>query len=77
MEHLDNLEEEPGKVVGTVPERTPAEALERMVARFHAKGLPLPSPKGVYRFKTFEEADAWTLKCRLAAAVDRLRDHPR
>jgi hypothetical protein len=77
MEPVINLEETPGKVVGKLPRRSPAEALDRMVARFHAMGLTLPYPKGVYRFKTFEEADAWELKHQIAAAVKRLRDHQR
>src|SRR5258706_4036124 len=70
-----NVEEPPGKVVGKVRQCPPGEILERMVARFHAIGLKLPFPKGVYRFKTFEEADAWEMKHRIAAAVKRLRDH--
>ena len=75
VEPMVNLEEKPGKMVGKIPRRTPAEALARMVARFHAMGLTLPRPKGVFRFKTFEEADAWEMKHRIAAAVKRLRDH--
>lgn len=70
-----DLDENPGKVVGNVRKRSPGETLERMVSRFHAMGLTLPFPKGVYRFKTFEEADAWEMKHRIAAAVKRLRDH--
>jgi hypothetical protein len=70
-----NLEEKPGKVVGKIPRRTPAEALDQMAARFHAMGLKLPYPKGVKRFKTFEEADEWEMKHRIAATVKRLRDH--
>jgi hypothetical protein len=75
MKSIVNLEETPGKMIGVIPQRSPSEALERMVARFRAMGLSLPYPKGVYRFNTFEEADAWALKHRLAAAVKRLRDH--
>ena len=77
MEPIVNLEETPGKVVGKIPRRTPAEALERMVREFQSLGLKLPYPKGVYRFKTFEEADAWEMKHRIAAAVKRFRDHQR
>ena len=72
-----DLDEDPRKVVGKVKQRSPGDALERMVARFHAMGLTLPFPKGVYRFKTFEEADEWEMKHRIAAAVIRLRDHQR
>ena len=77
MEPIVNLEEKFGKVVGKIRRRTPAEALDRMVARFHAMGLKLPYPKGVYRFKTFEEANEWEMKHQIAAAVKRLRDHQR
>jgi hypothetical protein len=75
MKSTTDLDEKPGKVVGRTTHRPPAEALERMVSRFHAMGLSLPFPKGVFRFKTFEEADAWEMKHRIAAAVKRLRDH--
>jgi hypothetical protein len=77
MEPIVNLEETPGKVVGKIPRRTPAEFLERMARQYASMGLKLPFPKGVYRFKTFEEADAWEMKHRIAAAVKRLRDHQR
>ena len=42
-----------------------------MADRFGAMGVALPYPKGVYRFKTFEEADEWAMKHRIAAAVKR------
>lgn len=75
MEPIVNLEERPGKVVGKVKRRTPAEAVEWMVKQFHSMGLKLPYPKGVYRFKTFEEANEWEMKHQIAAALKRLRDH--
>ena len=75
MEAMVNLEETPGKIVGKVRQRSPADALKRMAQQFTALGVKLPFPKGVYRFKTFEEADAWEMKLRIAAAVKRLRDH--
>ena len=75
LEPIVNLEETPGKVVGRIQRRSPAEAMERMAERFHAMGLRLPFPKGVYSFKIFEEADAWKMKHRIAAAVKRLHDH--
>ena len=75
MEPIVNLEETPGRVVGKIKRRTPEEAVAWMVAQFHAMGLKLPYPKGVYRFKTFEEANAWERKHEIAAAVKRLRDH--
>ena len=68
MEPIVNLEETPGKVVGKIPRRTPADAIDRMVHEFHSLGLKLPFPKGVYRFKTFEEADEWETKHMLEAA---------
>ena len=77
MEPIVNLEEKIGKMVGKNPQRTPAEFLERMAREFDSLDLKLPYPKGVYRFKTFEEADAWEMKHRIAAAVTRLRDHQR
>jgi hypothetical protein len=77
MDPIINLDEMPGKVVGRIKQRSPAERLEWLVAQFHSMGLKLPYPKGVYRFKTFEEADAWEMKHRIQAAVKRLRDHPR
>lgn len=77
MERIVNLEEQPGKVVGKIKQRTPAQAVEWMVRQFHAMGLKLPYPKGVYRFKTFEEANEWEMKHQIRAAVKRLRDHQR
>ena len=77
MDPIVNLEETPGKVVGKIRRRSSVEVVERMAARFHAMGLRLPYPKGVYRFKTFEDADAWEMNHRIAAAVKRLRDHQR
>lgn len=75
MKNIVNLEERPGKIVGKIPRSSPARALEHAAAQFRAMGLKLPFPKGVHRFKTFEEADAWEMKHRIAAAVKRLRDH--
>jgi hypothetical protein len=75
MDPVINIDDKPGKTVGKTGQRSPAEILERMNSRFHAMGLKLPFPKGVFRFKTFEEADQWEMKHRIAAAVKRLRDH--
>lgn len=77
MEQSVNLEEIPGKIVGRVPKRTPGQILEWVAENFLAMGLSLPYPKGVYRFKTFEEADEWQTKHQIAAAVERLRGHQR
>jgi len=73
MEPMVNLEEKIGKMVGKIPRRTPAEAIDRMVRQFHGMGLKLPYPKGVYRFKTFEEADAWAWKHMMEAARKKFR----
>ena len=73
MEPIVNQEETPGKFVGKMPRRTPAEAIDRMVREFHSLGLKLPYPKGVYRFKTFEEADAWAWKHMMEAAKKQFR----
>jgi hypothetical protein len=77
MEPIVNLEETPGKVVGKIPRRTPAEFMEWMARQFQSLGLKLPYPKGVYRFRTFKEADEWEMKHQIAAAVKRLHDHQR
>jgi hypothetical protein len=77
MKPVVNLEESPGKVVGNVESRTAGERLSLLVARFHAMGLKLPYPKGVYRFRTFEEADEWETKHRIRAAVKPSRDPQR
>ena len=77
MEPIVNLEETPGKVVGRIRRRSPAEFLERMGKLFQSMGVRLPFPKGVYRFKTFEEADEWEMKHRIAAALKRSRERQR
>lgn len=64
-----NLEESPGKTVGR---RAPAAGnYDRLVEAAEAIMPRLPFPKGVYRFRTFEEANAWTEKHILEAAVKR------
>ncbi|SPE59981.1 hypothetical protein SBV1_3600002 [Verrucomicrobia bacterium] len=77
MESDDSLEERHGKVVGKVRGRPVGQTLDLMVARFHALGLTLPYPKGVFRFKSFEEADQWQMDHQIAAAAKRLRDPQR
>ena len=76
MEPIVNLEEQPGKVVGKIPRRTHVEALARMIQEFHSLGLKLPYPKGVYRFKTFEESNAWEWKHMMEAAKKKFRARP-
>lgn len=61
-----NIEETIGKTVGR--RQPPADALAAGFALQATTNELLRSfghslaPKGVYRFRTFEEADAWTLK---------------
>jgi hypothetical protein len=47
--------------------------LDWLVAQFHALGLKLPFPKGIYRFKTFEEANAWDWDHMMKAAKKNFR----
>lgn len=78
MKTLVNLEETPGKVVGRIRERSPREAIDWMVRQARALGWErLPYPKGVFRFKTFEEADEWQIQHQIAAAVKQPRDSQR
>ena len=74
MDPIVNLQEKPGKVVGKIQRRPPAQTLNWLVAQFHAMGLKLPYPKGVYRFKTFEEANAWDWNHIMEAAKKKFRD---
>lgn len=69
MKPLVNLEETPGKVVGRV---RPIQ-YDSLVDL--AEGLMpwLPYPKGIYRFRTFEEADSWKRQLLLQAAVTKSR----
>ena len=73
MEPIVNLEEKIGKMVGKMPRRTPAQAIDHSVRQFEGMGLKLPYPKGVYRFRTFEEADAWEWKHMMEAAKKKFR----
>jgi hypothetical protein len=76
MEPIVNLEEAPGKVVGKVRRRTPGEAIGWMVRPARALGWErLPYPKGLFRFRTFEEANEWQMQHQIAAAAaNGLRD---
>jgi hypothetical protein len=71
MKPIVNLEETPGKVVGRV---TPIhyDSLVEM-----AEGIMprLPYPKGVYRFRSFEEANSWKDQHILSAARKKFRAH--
>ncbi len=66
-----NLEEKIGKVVGK--NVSGAVDYDRMVAAAKEIMPRLPFPKGVFRFKSFEEADAWTNHYILKAAREKNR----
>lgn len=67
MKPVVNVEETPGKVVGRNAAR-PGD-YDQLVRASRSLMPRLPFPKGVYRFRTFEEADAWTEKHILEAAL--------
>jgi hypothetical protein len=60
-----NLDEKIGKTVGRV---RPME-YDRLVDMAESIMPRLPYPKGVYRFKSFDEANEWMEKQMLAAAI--------
>ena len=66
VEPIINLEEKPGKTVGRrkPPRDTLAVAGDtKEQKRAWRRAFPTPFvPKGVYRFHTHEEADAWLMK---------------
>jgi hypothetical protein len=74
MKPVVNVEETPGKVVGRNYAR-PGD-YDQLVRASRSLMPRLPFPKGVYRFRTFEEADAWTEKHILQAALNKARAHP-
>jgi hypothetical protein len=65
MDMLVNVDEKIGKFVGRLPPASEAflraMRLQKTVNRLqsHLDGI---SPKGVFRFRTHEEADEWLLK---------------
>jgi hypothetical protein len=69
MKPIVNLEETPGKIVGRV---RPIQ-YDSLVDLAEGLMPRLPYPKGVYRFRTFEEADSWKSQHLLQAAVTRSR----
>ena len=71
MKPVINLDEQIGKTVGK-RERTVAD-YDQLVAQSDAIVRRLPFPKGVYRFRTHEEADAWIEKHMMAAALKKAR----
>jgi hypothetical protein len=68
--NLVNLEETPGKVVGRV---RPIE-YDSLVDLAEGLMPRLPYPKGVYRFRTFEEATSWKTQHQLQAALRKSRE---
>ncbi len=66
MKPIINMEEQPGRTVGT--RMPPADAfaaamrLQESTAEYAASFGHLPLPKGVFRFRTHEEADAWMMR---------------
>ena len=67
---IANLDEQIGRTVGRI---RPAD-YGRLEASAEALMPRLPFPKGVYRFRTFEEADAWTEQHILRAARKKSQD---
>lgn len=66
MKPIINLEDPVGKIVGQ--RRAPADALNyalglnKMLGQLGRSLGHKPMPKGVYRFRTHEEADEWLMK---------------
>ncbi|MBI4662881.1 MAG: hypothetical protein HY735_29065 [Verrucomicrobia bacterium] len=75
MKRVVNLEETPGKVVGDSGRAVPN--YDRLVETGQSVMPRLPFPKGVYRFRTHEEADAWTERHILKAALKQAHARPK
>jgi len=73
MDAIVNLEEQPGKVVGRRGV-LPGDH-DRLVRNAAALMPRLPYPRGVFRFRTHQEADAWTNEHILRAALLKARAH--
>ena len=71
MNPVVNLEETPGKVVGR--DFAAVADYDRLVTASQSLMPRLPFPKGVYRFRTHEEADAWIDHHILQAALKKAR----
>jgi hypothetical protein len=69
MKPMVNLEELPGKVVGRV---RPIQ-YDSLVDLAEGLMPRLPYPRGVYRFRSFEEADSWKNQHLLQAAMRKSR----
>ena len=72
-----NIEETPDKIVGkrrTITNPLSLEGSRKEDARAWENALPRTHiPKGVYRFKTHEEADAWMEHHIIQAALKKAR----
>jgi hypothetical protein len=71
MKPFVNLDESPGKVVGHTAAAT--SNYDRLVEASQSIMPRLPFPKGVFRFHTHKEADAWTEHHILQAALNKAR----
>ena len=71
MKPVVNLDETLGRTVGR--NTTTVEEYDRLVAASEEIMPRLPFPKGVYRFRTHEEGDAWTERHILEAALKKAR----
>jgi hypothetical protein len=70
MKPMVKLEELPGKVVGRV---RPIQ-YDSLVDLAEGLMPRLPYPRGVYRFRSFEEADSWKNQHLLQAAMRKSRE---
>jgi hypothetical protein len=66
-----NLQEQFGKVVGRLRPVTPQRRYEQLLRlKQSVAGSLTPFPRGVYRFKSFEEANAWETKHIMRRAAE-------
>ncbi len=75
MDHtVINLEEKIGKTVGRRlvpnPRRIRKDDIPKAMERRRTIG-GLPVPRGVFKFHSHEEADAWLMKYQIQAAIRR------
>lgn len=73
MATVINLEENIGKTVGRTrnSEEDPFAAYRRILGLAKPLHRPVPYPRGVFRFKTHEEADQWQWNYIMKAALTR------
>lgn len=69
MTGIVNLEESPGKAVGRTHSRP--EDYDRLVEAAESLMPRLPFPRGVFRFRTHAEADAWMEQHILTSAREK------